>query len=861
MNRQGYHVSIGPVSKGKDDSIIAKSAYNSGSELVNKKTNKVHDYSSKSTEKTIKLKDKDGNETKKTIEKNVAYSVLILPKKASAVKVEREQFWNDIELIEKSKKAQLGVEIDVMFPIGLDENQRIELVEKYSQMLADRYNVLVDLNIHKPHTHTQEKDGQILEITKDNYHAHILLSSREILANDDNSYSLSKRKNWSLWATSERLSKGLNGRGDELKYQRSLWADIANEMLPENLKITDKSYREQGINQLPKMKLGKSLYKDILKGKKSVINEYNETIDDLNKYIKENDLEIDYNDDGRIDDEVNIQEFKGVKIEYKKRKPFASIDLNKIAFKVPVNELKKEQDDANILDSFMSLADDIETKKKTERSALLSTINTLQDTLSDQVKKVITLNKIYQTLPQKLAELGVDRADDIKAIKSGVSSIKTFDENEAIKQSVKLLEQFRQDETQQTAQSVLEFRDHLSVIDEQAKKNKLILNKIVPIHNDLSATSKELTALNEPYQKLLKKAAKDIDFVNDLLIQKEIKGEEWHERFNDLVDIKVTDNIDTYNKFMKLADYDVESIKNIEQEYKELKQIKAEQISDKTQQQLDDLMTSISVYKETTDTELKALKEQVNTASKTYQRLEPSYTKRQNLLDAQEAVIEQDDDLYNEIITTKTTQLNPEKVDDWQRRTDALQAQLIKEQEQAALKRQADDRHQAALKRQAEQEQREKQKSEQIKAYKDRFKTFSVRVDEVINDLNFKSISAPGQLIDSAEKLTATAMNLDALQRVENITELQQESRQADLKSTKKLAKDDTKNFINELNKMTDNKQKIEVIEQLNDKFDEVIKLQQNNETIKELLPQLEQIQNAAQQKLDRANSYSSPRP
>mgnify|MGYP003651805065 CR=1 FL=1 len=426
MNRQGYHVSVSPVSKGKDDSVIAKSAYNSGSELVDKKTNKTHDYSSKSTEKIIKLIDKNGNETTKTIEKNVAYSVLILPKKASTVEVEREQFWNDIELIEKSEKAQLGVEIDVMFPIGLDENKRIELVEKYSQTLADRYNVLVDLNIHKPHTHTQEKDGQILEITKDNYHAHILLSSREILANDDNSYSLSKRKNWSLWATGERLSKGLNGRGDELKYQRSLWADLANEMLPENLKITDKSYREQGINQLPKMKLGKSLYRDILKGKKSVINEYNETIDDLNKYIKESDLEIDYNDDGRIDDEVNIQEFKGVQVEYKKRKPFASIDLNKIAFKVPVNELQKEQDDINILDSFMSLADDIETKKKTERSALLSTINTLQDVLSEQAKIVITLNNNYQTLPKKLADLGVDRTDDIKTIKSSITLIRTY---------------------------------------------------------------------------------------------------------------------------------------------------------------------------------------------------------------------------------------------------------------------------------------------------------------------------------------------------------------------------------------------------------------------------------------------------
>lgn len=432
MNKQGFHVSVKPVTKGNGGSVIAKSAYNSGSKLEDKKANKIHDYTAKTTAKNIELIDKYGVKTTKEIEKNVAYSALIVPKIADKIEVEREEFWNEIELIEKSAKAQLGVEIDVMFPRGLSADQRIELVKEYSQELADRYNILVDVNIHRPHTHIQKKDGQILEITKDNHHAHILLSSREIIQNPDDSYSLSKRKNWGLWSTGERLRKGLNGRGDELKYQRSLWAEMANKRLSDDLKITEKSYREQGINQLPKMKLGKSLYRDLLKGKKSVINEYNETIDDLNKYIKQNDIEIDYNDQGRIDLEINTQvitsDKKDYTVGYKKRKPYASIDLNKISFKSPTKEL----DNASVLDNFMNLAANIEDKKKAQRSGLLSTIKSIEEVLSKQAEQKIILKNTYEKSHDRFKRLGQEWGADIKLVTSRIPSIKTIDEIEAI---------------------------------------------------------------------------------------------------------------------------------------------------------------------------------------------------------------------------------------------------------------------------------------------------------------------------------------------------------------------------------------------------------------------------------------------
>lgn len=880
MNRQGFHIAVKPVSKGKGHSVIAKAAYNSGSTLTDKKTGLVHDYTAKMMEKTIMLVDADDQKTVKTIEKNVAHSVLILPSAAQHISVSREGFWNDIEWIEKSESAQLGVEIDAMFPRGLTAEQRIVLVENYSQTLADRYNVLVDVNIHRPHTHLQKKDKQVLEVTTDNHHAHILLSSREILPDPDtdNGYLLSRRKQWGLWATSERLSKGLNGRGDELRYQRRLWADLANTMLPESLSITEKSYREQGVNQLPTMKLGKSLYKDILKGKRSVIHEYNETISELNQYLKANKLEIDYNDQGRIDTELNTQEFNGIEVAYKKRKPYASIDLNKLTFKSPVKALA----DTRVLANFMGLANNIALKKKTQRSALLSSIHAIDETLSKQAERAITFKETYEALPERVKKLGLDWGDDIKLMTDGIASIKTQEEIAAIKQSVTLLEQYRQDETKQTTASMEDLKKQLETIEQQTQTNEAVFKEITPRHRRMVKAFNSILALKTPFDKQLRRAEKVLKTINHAVIEKEINADRWQQIFGRLVGIKVTDNMKTYHKYQQLGDYDVEALKQLEREQEQLKRIKAAQIDDKVQEQLDTLLLSITDYNDKTNTELKALKQQVNTATKTYQRLEPLFTRRQQLLDTQAPVIEKDDKLYQEITTTKTTQLNADMLDDWQQRVDLLPAHLMKAAQQAALIKQANEQHQAELKRQAKsREQKEQQRqaqqklqeeqqrqvqyhTQQIQAYDDRISAFQELIAHDVRTIDFKAIDAPSVLIDSAERLALTAMLLDGLQHIDGLTSrVQQDSNNALIKSTETTVTQDTDTFISQLAKLADNRHKIEIIEQLHAKFSHVLDLQAGNRVIEDLQVQLQAQQRSVQHSMDSANAnrYSSPRP
>ncbi len=874
MNNKGFHVSVTAVSKRKNQSVVAKSAYNSGSKIEDKKNGITHDYTSKNKEKKINLINEKGEKYTKIIDKNLAYATLIIPIKSGKLTVDRGNFWNEIELIETRKNAQFGTEIDVMFPDGLNEQQRIDLVEKYSQYLSDRYNILVDVSIHRPHTHIQHKnDGQIAELTNDNFHAHILLSSREIIAEKDGDYSLSNRKNWSLWSTSERLSKGLNGRGDELKYIRKSWAELANNMLPENKKINEKSYREQGINLLPKMKLGKSLYKDVLKGNRSLIDDYNKTIDSLNEYIKKSGLEIDYNDTGRIDLVKNTQVFNNVEVSYKKRKPYDKFSLDKILLVAPRvelenknDELKDDIDSATLLDSFLAFSDDLEQQKQVERSALLSTINKLNDGLSNQSKNIITINKTVANTHKYAYDLGKNYDVQRKDMTDLIRQIKIQNELKAVQESLTLLEQFRQNEDTQTTGAVTTLKEQLASIEKTAVNNKKIFNDLIPINNEVIAEYKQLKATLEPFSKAIKNMASDFNKLAIIDIEKTELEQHWEEAFNNLVDIKVTNNLETYNKFAKLADLDVDKYKHLEQERDKLSALKAFDIDAKAEQQLVKLAADVKAFKADNDADIKALKQQINTSEKSYKTLSPFYQQRQELLNQSEAVIEQDDDLYNEITATKTPQLNDDKLHEWRERTAQLHAQLIREHEQAELKKQAElerqqehERQQLRLRAEREKAAREQDQNEQREQYSKRLDKLVRRVVDTVNDIDFKAVSAPQSLTDTAEKLAKYGFILDAMQNTDNFTDLQKTLRDKDVEKFDPAVKKETDNLLKELSKLPANKQKIEILEQLSERFKQVAEIKIDDTNLNKTLDSqvLKVEQNIKAQTL----SYSSPRP
>ncbi|WP_201538751.1 MobA/MobL family protein [Psychrobacter immobilis] len=882
MNNKGFHLSVSAVSKAKNHSVVAKSAYNSGSKLVDEQSGVVHDYTSKAKDKILNLVDSDGTKYTQVIERNVVHTALITPTLAGGLAVTREEFWNDIERIETRKNAQLGTEIDVMFPDGITPDQRIVLAERYAQTLSDRYNVLVDVAIHRPHSHEKHVGkGEVVELTSSNFHAHILLSSREILADADKGYVLSKRKNWLQWSTGERLSKGLNGRGDELKYQRTLWADMANELLPENKAINEKSYREQGINLLPKMKLGKSLYKDVLKGKRSVIHEYNETIDEINAYIEKNGLVIEYDDKGRIDLESNAQEVNGVTVHYKKRKPFARIELSNIRFVDPAAELEpaipknnsqthSDVVDDRVLDELLAISDDFETQKKMARSALFSTIDALHEELAHQSKQIITIDKNIKNTPRFTEEVGQDYSTSRQKMIELARQISTKEQSEALKAALALVEEFRQDDTLQTRRAVTSLEKQLSQIDKIVLNNKAMLEKLIPLNNEVIADYKGLKATLKPFAAKLNKLATGFKALDEIDIEKSDLSLQWDQAFADLQEIDVTNNMDTYHKFAAFADLDVERFKHLQQEREALSTLKAVEINADADTRLRALAADVKAFKTANNNDIKQLKQQINTSKKTYQRLSPFYEQRIALLDQSEAVIVQDDDLYDEIISTKTTKLNADRLEDWRSRTMALQYQLNKAHEQANLKKEAERaREEALIRRRATLQQRRKQaslKRQQInetKAYRDRFDNLVVRVCDRVDTLDFKSIDAPIEVINAAEAVAAQAFIFTTLKRTDSFTALQKSLRDTDAKKSAARMRKEATSLWQQLERLPDNQDKVEVLTQINERFEHVPAITIDAATLTQTVTDhLQKMKSTIQaQEQAQTRRYSSPRP
>ena len=881
MNNKGFHLSVSAVSKAKNHSVLAKSAYNSGSKLIDKQSGEIHDYTSKTKDKILNLVDSDGAKYTQMIEKNVLHTALITPTVAGDLAVTREGFWNDIERIESRKNAQFGTEIDVMFPEGVTADQRIGLVERYAQTLSDRYNVLVDVAIHRPHSHEKHVGkGEVVELTSSNFHAHILLSSREILADADG-YALSKRKNWLQWSTGERLSKGLNGRGDELKYQRTLWADMANELLPENKAINEKSYREQAINRLPKMKLGKSLYKDVLKGKRSVINEYNETIDEINAYIEKNGLVIEYDDKGRIDLESNAQEVNGVTVHYKKRKPFARLELSNIRLVDPAAELtpatpkedsQTHSDAANddVLDELLVISGDFEQQKKMVRSALFSTIDRLHEELAHQSKQTITIDKNIKSTPRFTEEVGQDYSTSRQKMIELARQISTKEQSEALKEALALVEQFRQDDTLQTRRAVTSLEKQLSQIDKIVLNNKAVLKKLIPLNNEVVADYKGLKATLKPFAAKLNKLATGFKALDEIDIEKSDLSLQWDQAFADLQEIDVTNNMDTYHKFAAFADLDVERFKHFQEEREALSTLKAVEIDTDADTRLTALTADVKAFKTANDNDIKQLKQQINASTKTYQRLSPFYEQRIALLDQSEAVIVQDDDLYDEITRTKTTQLNADRLDDWRNRTMVLHHQLNKAHEQAKLKEEAERarekaliRRRVALQQRRQQASLKRQRINETKAYRDRFDNLVVRVRNRVNTLDFKAVDAPIEVINAAEAVAAQAFIFTTLKHTDSFTTLQKSLRDTDAKKIATQVQKAATSLWQQLERLPDNQDKVEVLTQINERFEHVPAITIDAATLTQTVTDhLQKTKNAIQaHEQAQTRRYSSPRP
>ena len=265
-----YHLSIKIISRGKNKSAVAASAYRSGEKIKNEYDGIVHDFTRKG---------------------GIAHIEILLPQNAPQAFLDRGTLWNSVEKIEKSKNSQLAREIEITLPKELNREKQIELVREYVKDNFVNVGMCADIALH------DKNDG--------NPHAHILLTMRPL--NEDTTWGAKSKKEYILDENGEKV-KLKNGNyktrkintvdwneQDKAEEWRKTWADITNKYLEENSiqeKVDHRSYQRQGIEEIPTIHLGVSASQMEKKGIATDRGNINREIRKQNRLLQEIKLRI-----------------------------------------------------------------------------------------------------------------------------------------------------------------------------------------------------------------------------------------------------------------------------------------------------------------------------------------------------------------------------------------------------------------------------------------------------------------------------------------------------------------------------------------------------------------------------------------
>src|SRR5271157_1193864 len=200
-----YHLSAKIIARSSGRSAVAAAAYRSRSSIKDKSQGLTFDYTRK---------------------KDLAHSEILLPENAPSRFLDRPTLWNEVEKVERRHDAQLAREIELALPAELTLNQNIELVREFVKPNFVEHGMIADINIHTK---------------KDNPHAHILLTTREV---NENGFGKKVR----AWNASSKL---LHWRED--------WAKVQNQKLllcGHDIQVDHRSFEDRGIDLVPQIHLG-----------------------------------------------------------------------------------------------------------------------------------------------------------------------------------------------------------------------------------------------------------------------------------------------------------------------------------------------------------------------------------------------------------------------------------------------------------------------------------------------------------------------------------------------------------------------------------------------------------------------------
>lgn len=249
-----------PVSRGMGHAATAAAAYRAGLRIEDERTGEVYDYTRKS---------------------GIEHAELVTPAGVDRWS-DRANFWNDVERANRRADSIVAREIQVNIPHELPPDARRELVRKFAQSIADKYQVVVDTAIHKPHGRVKnlERPAADDHVKADprNVHAHLLISANHV------SNAGVGKKCRDLDPIAQQRARTEN----DAEPLRKEWCDRCNEYLgrhygslgrPDEFAPLDhRSYKRRGLDRQPTKHLGRSATAMERRGIRTRVGDMNRSI-------------------------------------------------------------------------------------------------------------------------------------------------------------------------------------------------------------------------------------------------------------------------------------------------------------------------------------------------------------------------------------------------------------------------------------------------------------------------------------------------------------------------------------------------------------------------------------------------------
>ncbi|UEA31704.1 MobQ family relaxase [Granulicatella elegans] len=262
-----FHFSVNIISRGKGKSAVASAAYISGEKIKNEWDGVTHDYTRK----------------EKVLVKNI-----ILPDHIPKEFNDRSTLWNKVEMTEKNYNAQLARQFIIGLPKELSLSENKNLVERFIKENLTSQGMIVDYAIHDE---SQDKNGNI--------HCHIMTIMRPI--NEKGEFLAKSKKEYILDEKGEKVLNK-NGKPKTRKVELTTWndkgnvekwrgnfSDLCNEYLAKNnieKRVDHRSFKRQGIKQIPTIHLGASASATERKGIRTEKGDINREIKKQNELLK-----------------------------------------------------------------------------------------------------------------------------------------------------------------------------------------------------------------------------------------------------------------------------------------------------------------------------------------------------------------------------------------------------------------------------------------------------------------------------------------------------------------------------------------------------------------------------------------------